>query len=243
MPAQRGTDSALSSAKNVFADTSRAIKALRLRSTLLSRPPLTHEDKLWLMSMATEFRRSLTRVAREFGATNKQRSMAEGLIFNAFAAKVCAVVRALDQRGEIPDRQHIIKLARGLDIRGPLTEPVRAWWEPKNSGFRLICSDGPRRMAQRLLLRDALLLMGVESEVDVTRKEGGGERAFVKIIVEAMGEGYEWWSTPDVKECFPSLRPGHFGWLPITVGYRGKSRSFRSANSLSRAGGSNRQSN
>jgi len=28
-------------------------------------------------------------------------------------------------------------------------------------------------------------------------------------------DGYGYWWTPDIKDCFGSLKPGHFEWLPI----------------------------
>lgn len=30
-----------------------------------------------------------------------------------------------------------------------------------------------------------------------------------------LSGGYGYWWTPDIKDCFGSLKPGHFKWLPI----------------------------
>jgi hypothetical protein len=39
--------------------------------------------------------------------------------------------------------------------------------------------------------------------------------ALVKNVCKDIKEGYNWWWTPDVKSCFPSIRPSHFRGIPI----------------------------
>lgn len=91
-----------------------------------------------------------------------------------------------------------------------------ASWHPKGSGgYRLICQDGLWRTAQRLLVRDMYSLMGIEADFDFSRRGAGGEKALVDHVCKHITSGYDWWVSTDIKNCFPSLRPAHFDWLPI----------------------------
>jgi hypothetical protein len=65
------------------------------------------------------------------------------------------------------------------------------------------------------MVRDMLSMMGIDSPFDFTRKGAGGERQLVKNICNDIEQGINWWWTPDIKSCFASIKPGHFGWLPI----------------------------
>jgi len=76
--------------------------------------------------------------------------------------------------------------------------------------------DGVTRTAQRLVLRDMLSVLNIDSEYDYSRR-GKGEKALIKAICNFMDDGeFHWWWTPDIENCFASLKPGHFGWLPLT---------------------------
>src|SRR5260370_30836013 len=71
------------------------------------------------------------------------------------------------------------------------------------------------RAGEWLIGRDMVSLMGIDSDLDFARRGAGGERALLKKVCDLYVDGYEWWWTPDIKSCFASIRPGHFGWLPI----------------------------
>src|SRR5262249_1275451 len=80
----------------------------------------------------------------------------------------------------------------------------------------LICKPGPLRKAQQIMLRDVLMMMGIDNEYDFTRKGAGGEVGYRNEVIKNLCDGYNWWWTADIANCFPSLKPGHFKWLPIT---------------------------
>ena len=60
-----------------------------------------------------------------------------------------------------------------------------------------------------------LSVLGIDSDLDFSRKGGGGERGLVRAVSDRIANNYGWWWTPDIKSCFASIRPGHLGWLPI----------------------------
>ena len=64
------------------------------------------------------------------------------------------------------------------------------------------------------MVRDALSMCGIDSEFDFS-KRGEGEKALIHKISVDIENGYKGWWNPDIKDCFGSIRPGHFGWLPI----------------------------
>ena len=65
------------------------------------------------------------------------------------------------------------------------------------------------------MVRDMLSMMGIDSTIDFTRKRGGGEKQLVKTVCNEIEHGINWWWMPDIKKCFSSIKPKHFGWLPI----------------------------
>ncbi len=96
----------------------------------------------------------------------------------------------------------------------PLPEPVVvSWVEKSKGGFRPIVALGLMRTAQQLIVRDMLSVMGIDSPFDYTKKGAGGERGLVKNVCSDIEEGYDWLWTPDIKNCFPSILPGHFRGL------------------------------
>ena len=65
------------------------------------------------------------------------------------------------------------------------------------------------------MLRDALSMIGIDGEVDCTKKGGGGEKALIRAVCKDIENECHWWWTPDIKDCFGSISPRHFAWLPI----------------------------
>jgi hypothetical protein len=57
--------------------------------------------------------------------------------------------------------------------------------------------------------------MGIDSDLDYSKKGAGGERGLVNAVRKYMSDDFKWWSELDVKNCFASLKPAHFGRLPI----------------------------
>ncbi len=126
-----------------------------------------------------------------------------------------ALLRVLAAKGEKIDAAKAFKQAESLTVFKPLPEAVVVRWLPKaKGGFRLIVNPGPMRRTQALMVRDALSMCGIDSEFDFS-KQGEGEKALIHKISVDIENGYKGWWNPDIKDCFGSIRPGHFGWLPI----------------------------
>jgi hypothetical protein len=78
-----------------------------------------------------------------------------------------------------------------------------------------MCEDGVARTAQRLALRDMLSVMNIDSGFDYSRR-GKGEKALLAQVCKLMDDDFHWWWSPDIKDFFASLKPSHFGWLPLS---------------------------
>ena len=177
--------------------------------------PFRSEDvaifKLWVKAHS----RALLRVSRALPET-KQKAVARKVVLSSLASHVCAVMRALVRKKIYGSPQLIVEMAKEIKGCKPLTEPVTAWWVPKaKGGFRLMSEDGVRRTAQRLVFRDMVTALGVDSDHDFARR-GRGEKALLTKVSTLIDEGYQWWWTPDIKAFFASLKPSHFEWLPLT---------------------------
>ena len=146
----------------------------------------------------------------------KQIQLAQKLLLHPRAARVCAVLRAL-ARGKKPATfAEVMARADLLTVWKPHPEPVRVTWISKapKPGYRPIVVSGPVRTAQALMVRDLLLMMNIDSDFDCAKKGGGGEKRLIKNVCEDIEDGKHWLWTPDIKNCFGSIRPGHLGWLP-----------------------------
>jgi len=199
----------------IDSETRDAIEALKQLS-LQSEQPWTKGDDEELQDLLRSYRKALERVARmPMRNRRKKQKAAEKLLLRSFAGRVSAVLRTLLRFGHCATKREVFTRADKLNVWQALSEPVLASWYAKpDGGSRLICKDGPLRTAQRLLLRDMFSLMEIESEHDFSKKGAGGERALVKNVCSQMTAGYSWWVSTDIKDCFPSLRPAHFNWLP-----------------------------
>ncbi|WP_173088745.1 hypothetical protein [Devosia sp. 1635] len=66
-----------------------------------------------------------------------------------------------------------------------------------------------------LMVRDVLTALGVDSDIDLARTGGGGEREYIRGITNRMAQGFKFWATPDATNFYLSIRPGHLQELPI----------------------------
>jgi hypothetical protein len=147
----------------------------------------------------------------------KQMRIAQREYLTSFPAKLTAAIRVLGlkcvggKQGQPVTLGDVLAIAYKIDVSKPCQEPIRAFWEPKDNGdFRPLCDFGPQRRIQHTLLSDALLAAGVDSEFDFTRRGAGNEIGFRDEVIKALEDGYDWWWTADVANCFTSLKPGHF---------------------------------
>jgi hypothetical protein len=140
------------------------------------------------------------------------------LYLSAFPTRVCATVRAFAKTRRRGTLEHIYQFAKNLDVWEVLWETVRVKLLPKSKGgYRKITRDGPRRMAQRFILRDLLTAVAVDNEFDYCRRGAGGEKRMIRDVSQRIENGYRHWRTADVVNCFASLKPAHLGWLPLPM--------------------------
>ena len=150
------------------------------------------------------------------GKSNGKFEHTRGVYLEAFTTRICATVRAFAKTRRRGSLRDICEFAERLNVWEVLWEPVRVGLHPKSKGgFRKITRSGCRRMAQQFIVRDLLTALDLDNEYDYSRRGAGGEKAMIGDVCQRMQDGYSDWQTVDIKECFASLRPAHFGWLPI----------------------------
>ncbi|MES0158098.1 hypothetical protein NKJ81_31950, partial [Mesorhizobium sp. M0018] len=109
--------------------------------------------------------------------------------------------------------------ATELSISKAFHEPLTIMPRPKEGKkgeWRPIGMSGRRRTAQQLILRDVLSATVGDSPNDSTVKGAGGERALFEALHAEIENGYLWWASLDVRDYFPSLRPGHLAGFPLS---------------------------
>ena len=140
----------------------------------------------------------------------------QGSTSGSYPTRLAATVRTFAKARPGATLEEILDFAERLDVWEELEERVQVMVLPKaKGGYRLITKHGPKRMAQQFIVRDLLTLVGVDNEFDFARRGAGGEKAQIREVCQRIEVGYRHWQTVDIKECFASLRPGHFGWLPV----------------------------
>lgn len=180
-----------------------------------AKKPYSVKEKLRLRRAVRVHERLLKRVALA-KSINKRRALGK-LVLASFEAKLCAQVR-INKRLEQPSSyEQLVAAAERLDPSKPDSERVTVIWREKpNGAYRLITSPGPRRMGNQLIVRDFLTAADVDSSIDCTRPGGGAEKEFVGTVCREIVAGIDWWATPDVKDCFSSMKPKHLEFLPVS---------------------------
>jgi hypothetical protein len=203
--------------ENIRFDIVAAIEWLE-RNAAEKGTPLSKNDLAKLYAGRAAYLDDLRQVVSAAGqGMKRQFHVAKNLLLHSYPARLYAVLRALQNRGATVTLDELHARAKELSVLEPLQEAVVVRWVAKGGkpGYRPIVVSGIMRTAQALILRDMLSMMGVDSEVDCTRKGGGGEKALIEAICNDIEDEYHWWWTPDIKDCFGSITPPHLGWLPI----------------------------
>jgi hypothetical protein len=148
------------------------------------------------------------------GGVKRRVAHATAWLLDTSDAKIAAMVRSMAGREPVCLPAELLAKAATLSVWQPLTEAVRVYWLPKTADkFRPIVAYGPLRKAQGLMVRDMLMVAGVDTSTNFAVKGAGGESGLVNRICTLMNEGKDWWWTPDIKSAFPSMHRGHFRWL------------------------------
>ena len=172
---------------------------------------LSDHDVKNLRSAIKRHRRSLLRLSK------KGPFLIEKTAIHSLNAHICAALRAAD-RADLTDLtfSDLKKMAERAMAGDAAAEAVSARWIGKDNGdFRLIVKGGVLRNTRLLVFRDALSCLGFDSPYDCSRPGGGGEKGFVQAVVNAICGGQTWVATADIKNCFASMRPAHFQWVPL----------------------------
>jgi hypothetical protein len=205
----------------IYAETAKALKGLAA-ATAQKKPSrgkesLSDADAAKLRKFARRHKQNTDCLSRiSHGASKAQFKYTFTRYLEAFSTRVCATVRAFAKTRRQGSLRDIYEFAEDLDVWKPLSERVRVRTYPKSKGgYRTITRSGCRRMAQQFIVRDLLTALGIDSPYDYSRRGAGGEKAMIGDVCQRIQHGYKHWQTVDIKECFASLRPAHFGSLPI----------------------------
>lgn len=174
-------------------------------------PNLSSKQIAEALRRTRNYDRALVRLA------NKGRTLLEMAAIQSFDAHFCASVRAAERAGlTSATYSELKKIAHRARAGDAAAEVISARWIGKDNGdFRLIVKGGVLRNTRLLVFRDALSCLGFDSPYDYSRPGAGGERAFVRAVVDAILSGQSWVATADFKKCFASLRPAHFEGAPL----------------------------
>jgi hypothetical protein len=137
-------------------------------------------------------------------------------LLSGFAPKLMAVVRATAKRARPVGFETLETWATNLNMDQCYHETVIIRPEPHGQSWRPVCSTGIRRRVQQLIVRDLLLMTVGDNPYDSTVSGAGGETKLFADIKQAISEGVYYWASLDVRNFFPSLRPGHLAGFPLS---------------------------
>ncbi|MBK1670025.1 hypothetical protein CKO28_18485 [Rhodovibrio sodomensis] len=138
----------------------------------------------------------------------------------SYAAKKVALARAAARKHKAITEGELDREAQRLSPWRDCGEPIGYYEKPKpEGGTRPITTFGYRRTALQILVDDALKALGRRTAFDFARS-GGGPMAVYNEVADLHAQGYIWFVTADIADCFGSL--GHDGLkrvlpLPNTV--------------------------
>lgn len=138
-------------------------------------------------------------------------------ICRSYDARFCAVLRATHKNKNYIPYAGLVELAEEFDIQTCYHEPLTVKMIPaKKHQWRPIGLSGRKRKCQQFIIRDILLILRGDSTHDSTVAGAGGEKKLFEDIKNSIMSGNKHWVCLDIKNFFPSLRPGHLKGFPLS---------------------------
>lgn len=148
--------------------------------------------------------------------SHKQVKEARKRLLTGYAGRFLAVVRESEKDSDPIPFATLEARAKKLDLSKTYYETLCIRPEPSKPGsWRPVGLSGHFRKAQQLILRDILLIEIGDADHDSTVRGAGGERGLFKSMEHAIDDGYLHWVSIDIRNFFPSLRPGHLAGFPF----------------------------
>ena len=172
-----------------------------------------------LMRFARKYRKNLMRYAS--AQQSKRRSeirSAEQAIMSSYATRLMAAVRGTAKSNPPLPFTTLETLAKEISLSDACNDPIYVSALLSKPGpWRPIAHSSRRRKCQLLMVRDIWLVAVGDAPFDSTVRGKGGESRVFEDIKDAMTEGYQYWVSLDVKNYFPSLKPGHLAGFPLPM--------------------------
>lgn len=205
----------------------RATRAIRRRIAVnrkvaeLNSGNLTGDDGMAELLAALKSYRKQLRALHNAVQSGKPRQVSEARkrIFDGFASKLIATVRAAETNETLLSYAQLEKWANTLSLDQVFHETLTIFPDPKcdKSGkWRPIGRPGKYRRSQQLILCDVLLVVIGDSPCDSTVANAGGEVRLFETLNTAIAEGFVYWTSLDIRNFFPSLKPGHLTGFPLS---------------------------
>jgi len=156
--------------------------------------------------------------AVQSGKSNRV-SEAKKRIFDGFAGRLIATVRATQNDKTVLSYAQLEKRANDLSLGKIFHETLTIFPDTKRGKpgeWRPLSRPGQYRRAQQLILSDILLVIVGDSPCDSTVADAGGENGLFESLNSAITEGFVYWTSLDIRNFFPSLKPGHLAGFPLS---------------------------
>lgn len=203
---------------------SRAIRrriALNKKAAELNSGTVIGDDEMAELRAALRSYRKQLRALHNAVQSGKPRQVSEAKkrIFGGFAGRLIATVRATRDNKTILPYAQLEKRAKDLSLDKSFHETLTIFPDPKfgkPGEWRPLGRPGQYRRAQQLILCDVLLVIIGDSPCDSTVADAGGENRLFESLNSAIAEGFVYWTSLDLRNFFPSLKPGHLAGFPLS---------------------------
>ncbi|QFI67972.1 hypothetical protein [Sinorhizobium alkalisoli] len=218
------TSAAIPAIETICERASRAIMhriAVNKKADELNSDTVIGDDGIAQLHAAVRSYRKQLRALHNAVQSGKPRQVSEAKkrIFDSFAAKLIATVRATQDNKIHLSYAQLEKRANNLSLHQVFHETLTIFPDPKcgkPGEWRPLGRPGQYRRAQQLILCDVLLVMIGDSPCDSTVADAGGEIGLFETLNSAIAEGFVYWTSLDLRNFFPSLKPGHLAGFPLS---------------------------